>query len=87
MSAVRAPQDPKHPPRHRDQSTPAEPKHLRLPEDGDADAGTSPARQLQSELAERLQKPAPVSLRATLATILVVCLAMSVAAISLLTSF
>lgn len=87
MSAVRAPQDPKHHPRQRSHSAPAESTHLRLPEDGATDAGASPARQLQSELAERLQKPRPISLRATLATILVVCLAMSMATFSLLTSF
>lgn len=86
MSAVRAPRDPKHSPRHHRPSARKDAKHLRLPEDGSVEGGISPARQLQTDLAERLQKPRPISLRATLATILVVCLAMSFATLSLLTS-
>lgn len=45
----------------------------------------SPARRLQSYLAERLHKPHRISVRATLATIAVLCLSMTVAGFYLIT--
>jgi hypothetical protein len=45
----------------------------------------SPARKLQSYLAERLHRPHRISVRATLATIAVLCLSMTVAGFYLIT--
>jgi len=87
VSAVRAPQEPNHDPK-KDEGTPSRALqgHVRYP-DGKANQRVhSPARKLQTELADRLQRPKQLSLRATLATVLVMCLSMSIAALSLLTS-
>ena len=46
----------------------------------------SPVRKLQAELAARLTRRGPIMVYATLATLLVLCLSMSVAALLLLTS-
>jgi hypothetical protein len=45
----------------------------------------SPARKLQSYLAERLHRPHRISVRATLATLAVLCLSMTVAGFYLIT--
>ena len=88
MSAARAPHDPQQ--EHSPASgAPVERRasaHLRVPGKGAFKGGTSPARQLQSELAESLNRPERISFRSTLATLLVLCLAMSIATLSLLTT-
>lgn len=90
MSAVRVPQEPNHDPKKDEgASSPAGtglPSHVRYPEGKAGQSAHSPARQLQTELADRLQRPKQLSFRATLATVLVMCLSMSIAALSLITS-
>lgn len=90
MSAARAPHDPQD-----DQTASSDAlssverpntAHLRLPKKGVDRAAYSPARKMQSELAERLRQPDGVSGQKLLATLLVVCLSMSLATIILLTS-
>lgn len=60
--------------------------HISVSEEGRHRSVASPARLLQSQLAGRLHRPRYVSMRATLATILVACLAMSFAAFVVVTS-
>jgi len=60
--------------------------HLSVSEEGRHRSVASPARLLQSQLAGRLHRPRYVSMRATLATILVACLAMTFAAFVVVSS-
>lgn len=95
VSAVRVPQEPERHSKHSkkegasEASSPAESySHVRYPE-GKAGLHSraqphSPARRLQHELVERLHRPKPVSLRAILAMLAVLCLSMSIATLTLL---
>ncbi|MCA8900708.1 MAG: hypothetical protein KDA53_05605 [Hyphomonas sp.] len=87
MSAVRAPQQPDP---HKSGSQPAgqdsAAPHLRLPGGSERAEGESPARQLQSHLAERLAPRPGGNAQRVMATLLILCLSCWLAGYWLVTS-
>lgn len=88
MSALKAPKD-NHPEtdaaHDAEANAPARETHGWQFGDLKAHGAGSPARKLQSHLAERLHRANRLSIRGALATLAVICLSMSVAGLYLLT--